>query len=277
MVYDGSNASNSSSSYQQLSRPSSSASSSSITPPFPALPYHYQPHHPHHSHHHQHHPGLDTNLTIFYRPVYPGNSEQQSVFYAPQPHQYSVPSLVGNNVTNRNVVERENRMCNAMRCTLTQFQERQSTEPATGYNSSQGESHYDHIITNGMRVMHFMDHHPPDVFHQYPSLYLPDSLATQYASSYNHSNGGGVSTPEPQLPQYVFNGPSSHSAFSPLVPQVVQTTPCNNTAGGNSIVSTSQIGFQPYQPLSQSCPSASEDSLVSKQSQQLLEQKAVKR
>lgn len=62
------------------SRPSSSSSSS--TSPVSAATY-------------QHHPGLDTSLTIFYRPVYPSNLDQhQQPIGLSTPTQYPVSSMV---------------------------------------------------------------------------------------------------------------------------------------------------------------------------------------
>lgn len=100
------------------------------------------------------------------------------------------------------------------------------------------------MIANGMRVMHFMDHRPFDVFHHqqhhYSSHYLP---MTHYPPGY-HPPVDGL-TPEPYPP---INSPAS---FSPhiIVPQPVLH---NNSSSSNS--SANSVGFQPYQsPHSQQC------------------------
>ena len=86
--------------------------------------------------------------------------------------------------------------------------------------------------------MHFMDHHPPDVFHQYPSLYMPDGL-TQYSSGYHVPSG-----PIPTTDSY-HSIPSSASSFSPVV--IVHPQPVYY----NQMSTNNNVGFQPYQPLQQ--------------------------
>ena len=185
------------------SRPSSSSSSTSSFLETSA----YQPH------------GID--LPLFYRPVYP---EQQLA--TPQYSLLQVFYLLREELKKRNDLS------------LTCWQERPSSQLAYSVNSAEGEAHYDSVITNGMRVMHFMDHHPPDVFHQYPSLYMPDGL-TQYSSGY-HVPGG----PIPTTDSY-HSIPSSASSFSPVV--IVHPQPVYY----NQMNTNNNVGFQPYQPLQQ--------------------------
>lgn len=92
------------------------------------------------------------------------------------------------------------------------------------------------MISNGMRVMHFMDHRPFDVFRQqYPTHNFP---GTHYPPGYCPPICG--LTLEPYSP---INAPTT-SSFSPhvIVPQPVGYS---NSSISNS--SEKSLGFQPYQ------------------------------
>lgn len=131
-----------------------------------------------------------------------------------------------------------------------------------GGHSAEGESHYDNLITNGMRVMHFMDHHPAEIFHQYPNIYLPDGL-NQHSTNYYPSVH-----PPSSNDSYNMHQMSSGYSFSPLV-----ITPQPTYQNSHVISSpTSGVGFQPYHPSSQTS-----DNLELKRIHPVTEIKAVKR
>jgi hypothetical protein len=103
-------------------------------------------------------------------------------------------------------------------------------------SNTEVEKCYDEMISNGMRVMHFMDHRPFDVFRQqYPTHNFP---GTHYPPGYCPPICG--LTLEPYSP---INAPTT-SSFSPhvIVPQPVGYS---NSSISNS--SEKSLGFQPYQ------------------------------
>ncbi|KAI9560698.1 hypothetical protein GHT06_011648 [Daphnia sinensis] len=174
------------------------------------------------------HPRLDANHTAFYRP----SAEHQSAVFKPH---YSLPSL-----------------------------ERPFSQPTSGAGV---ENHYDNLITNGMRVMHFIDHHPCNAFQQQqcPNVQLTEG-SVAYPTGYHQAVGVTTSEPCPAM-----GVSSTSSSFTPCA-TVPQPAYYNNSNSNNC--STSSVGFQPYQ--SQLHQSLSYQTQLC-QSQQSDESKAVKR
>ncbi|XP_032788719.2 LOW QUALITY PROTEIN: retinoic acid receptor beta [Daphnia magna] len=181
----------------------------------------------------QPHPRLDANLTAFYRPA----AEHQSVVFKPH---YSLPSL-----------------------------ERPFSQPASDAGV---ETHYDNLITNGMRVMHFMDHHPCNVFQQQqcPDIQLTEG-SVAYSTGYHQEVGATTSEPYPAM------GVSPTS--SSFTPRAIVSQPAYYNSSNTSNCSTSSVGFQPYQSQLHQSLSYQTQLCQSQpcQSQQSDESKAVKR
>lgn len=127
-------------------------------------------------------------------------------------------------------------------CVSLQIQERPTVDSVSSVEGDNNQ--YDSLITNGMRVMHFMDHHPhyshPDMFHPYPNSYMPDSLS-QYTSYHHHSG----SVPTDSFTSV--SGQSTASSFTPVVilPQSGLHSYGSNT--NNTVTPSNSVGFQPYQ------------------------------
>lgn len=96
---------------------------------------------------------------------------------------------------------------------------------------------YGDMIANGMRVLHFMDHRPFDVFNYQQHYSSPLFPVTHYSPGYPP---GGELTPE-------YYPPVNASATSTFSPHIIVPQPLFYSNNSSSNCSTNSVGFQPYQ------------------------------